>query len=248
MYEFVSRVKEIKKVFTQFKIIEIALDSIIILLAVFITFTYLGVTSGWLVFVPSLIYIIIQLRYKLDQDVIKIIEERYPSLKERLSTVYDNKELSNAVIEELASSVLTDMERLRYSSFVAIKRLGIRVAIILLLVTFVLSSAIIPSSISGPKNILTISPAVNNNGAVDRPDTDIFNESSYVRIGDEAEGLMLYRGSVSELNVPGEGKQVSGYSGLFPPEASSSEMYGEGIPVIYQQIVKNYFMNLSGTE
>jgi len=83
------------------------------------------------------------------------------------------------------------------------------------------------------------------------PDTDIFNESSYTRIGNDTTGLNLYRGQVSELNIPGE-KKAQEYSRLFPVEeaqkASNSGMYAERIPSIYQQIVRNYFTNLSRQE
>ena len=73
------------------------------------------------------------------------------------------KNNKNVVLENLAESVLTDIEKIKYSSFFETKKLGIRIAIILLLVTFLISSSIInpmyfePKNDSRKNNIFTIS-------------------------------------------------------------------------------------------
>lgn len=254
MYKFVQRVDEIKKVITQFKFVELVLDSIIILLISFLIFQYLGIKPGWTILVPSLTYAAIQLKYKFNHNIVKKIEELYPSLKERLSAVYDNKDERNIVIEDLASSVLNEMEQMRYSTFISSRRLGVRVAIILGLAAFMLLTASFNASViehSGmPPSPILLPSLENIEQNTGSPETDIFNESSYTRIGNDTTGLNLYRGQVSELNIPGE-KKAQEYSRLFPVEemqASNSGMYAEGIPAIYQQIVRNYFTNLSRQE
>ena len=255
MYKFVQRVDEIKKVIIQFKFVELVLDSIIILLMSFLIFQYIGIKPGWTMLVPSLVYAAIQLKYKFNHNIVKKIEELYPSLKERLSTVYDNKEEKNIVVEDLASSVLTEMEQMRYSTFISSKRLGIRVAIILALVAFMLLTASFNASMiertGMPPSAILLPASDSIEKITGSPDTDIFNESSYTRIGNDTTGLNLYRGQVSELNIPGE-KKAQEYSRLFPveeaPIASNSGIYAETIPSIYQQIVRNYFTNLSRQE
>jgi hypothetical protein len=198
----------------------------------------------WALFLPPVLFFFIALKYRADANIIKLIEKRYPSMRERLGALYDNRDEKNTVVEDLAASVNSDMDRVKYSSFISTSRLGIRTAVILLLVTFVLSSALTHS----PKNpIQTEGP-----GAVRLPDStgfgsvqDIFEEPSVVKIGNDSQGVLIYRSQGSELNMRGDGKQVSGYSKLFPPEASPSEMYQEAVPAAYQQIVKNYFTNLT---
>ncbi len=255
MYKFVQQVNEIKYVLARFGIIEMALESIIIFLVSYLIFTHLGIRSGWLLPAPSLAYAVIQLRTIFNGNIVKKIEERYPSLKERLSTVYDNKEENNIVIEDLASSVVTDMEQVRYSSFISMKRLSIRVAITLLLVTLILSSPINSSMSEGTKDSTSntkLSSTADMNEFTGSSDADILNESSFIRIGNDKQELMIYRGTVSELNVKGEKEQVPEYSRLFPGEvqttAPSSGAYSESIPLVYQQIVKNYFTNLTSQE
>ncbi len=252
MYKFVQRVNEIRNILIRFRVIEVALDSMILFLTAFLIFPYLGIKPGWMMFVPSLIYAVIQLKCRFNTNIVKKIEEFYPALKERLSTVYDNREEKNVVVEDLASSVLTDMEQVRYSSFISTKRLGIRIAVILMLVTFMLLTAFINPSVSERASTpaALLSSQANTDRITGSPDTDT-NESSFVRIGNDTQGLLLYRGQASELNLPG-GKQAAEYSRLFPgqerPAAISSGIYGETIPPIYQEIVKNYFTNLTSLD
>ena len=253
MYKFIHRVNELKKVSYQFKVIETVLDLIITMLSGFLIFTYMGISPGWAI-IPPLIYLFIILKKnKFKNDIIFRIEERYPNMRERLRTIYDNKEQENIVIKDLASSILADMEKVKYSSFIDTRRLGLRAAIILLLVAFVLSGAVTNPAPYEPKNGLTTNPTLPSANDSLRKDSSqeaiIFNEPSLVKIGNDSQGLIVYRGSGSEPNMPGEVQNTPEYSSLFPqeelPGATSTEAYAETIPVAYHKIVRNYFTNLT---
>lgn len=244
MYQPIIRINELKNVLIRFMVVETALDAAIIFLSIFVLLSFVGISSMWALFLPPVLFFFIALRYRTDANIIKLIEKRYPSLRERLGALYDSRDEKNAVVDDLAASVSSDMDSVKYSSFISTSRLGIRTAVILLLVTFVLSSALTHS----PKNPMqTEGP-----GTIDLPEStgsgaspDIFDEPSVVKIGNDSQGVLIYRSQGSELNVRGDGKPVSGYSTMFPPETSSSEMYQEAVPAVYQQIVKNYFTNLT---
>ncbi len=247
MYKPILRVNELKDVLIRFRIVETALDAVILFLSLFLILSYAGVNSLWVLFMPPVLFFFIALKYRADTNIIKLIENRYPSLRERLGALYDNREEKNAVMEDLAASVDSDMGRVKYSSFMSTMRLGVRAAVILLLVVFILSSALI--------NIPIVKQQPSGPGAINLPDNnksgkaqDIFDEPSVVKIGNDSQGVLIYRGQGNEPNVQGDGKQVSAYSTLFPTEASSSEIYSEAVPAVYQQIVKNYFTNLSSQD
>jgi len=244
MYKTIIRINELKNALISFRVVETTLDAIIIFLSLFIVLSYAGISSMWALFLPPVLFFFIALKNRTDANIIKLIEKRYPSLRERLGALYDSRNEKNIVVDDLAASVNSDMDRVKYSSFISTSRLGIRTAVILLLVTFVLSSALTHS----PKNPMQ----PESPGAVNIPEStgsgeapDIFEEPSVVNIGNDSRGVLIYRSQGSEPNIRGDGKQVSGYSKLFPPEASSSDVYSEAVPAAYQQIVKNYFTNLT---
>ena len=247
MYKFIYRVIEIRNILDHLWLIETLLDVVIIILAGFLLITYMEISPYWMS-IPIILKLIVSLRNKSGENTVTLIEEKYPQLNERLRTIYDNKENRNVVLEDLAESVLTDIEKIKYSSFFETKRLGIRIAIILLLVAFLVSSSIINPLFFDQKRDQqkidqerTLFPASNSQNA------DIFDEPSFVSIANDSQGLLVNRGSGSELNVPGSDRIPPVVYPAFPQNEeggiTSSQAYGEAIPVIYQQIVKNYFMN-----
>ncbi len=141
MNNLINRIIEIKNVMDHLWFIESMLDMIIILLAGFLLVIYAGITPV-LIIIPVLLYFFIVYRSKFNKNTVKLVEEKYPELNERLRTVYDNKDSANVVIEDLAGSVLHDIEKIKYSSFLDTGKLGIRIAAILLLVAILISSSI----------------------------------------------------------------------------------------------------------
>ena len=244
MHKPIIRINELKKFLIRFRVIETTLDASILFLLLFLILSFEGVSSIWALLLPPVLFFLVTLRYRASGNMIKLIENRYPSLRERLGALYASRDEKNAVVDDLAASIDTEMERVKFSSFISTGHLGLRVAVILLLVTLVLSFSII----NPPGTALQ--PA--GNGIINRPETtgngkapDIFEEPSVVKIGNDSEGVLIYSSRGSEPNVRGEEKPVSGYSTIFPPDATSSGIYSEAIPAVYRTIVKNYFTNLS---
>jgi hypothetical protein len=255
MYKFIYRVIEIKNILDHLWLIETVLDIAIILLAGFLLLPYMGISLYWMI-IPIFLKLIVSLRNRSGKNTVALIEEKYPQLNERLRTIYDNKENRNVVLENLAESVLTDIEKIKYSSIFETKGLGIRIAIFLLLVTFLVSSSIInPSYFEQKINEhkidpeRTISQTLTSSSESKNSGENIFDETSFVKIANDSQGLLVNRGSGSELNVPGPDRKTPVVYPAFPQNEdtgiTSSQAYSEAIPVIYQQIVKNYFMNIS---
>lgn len=259
MYKFIYRVIEIKKILDHLWLIETVLDTAIIVIAGFLLVSYMKISPYWII-IPIFLNIIVSFGKKSRKNTIVLIEEKYPQLNERLRTIYDNKENKNVVLENLAESVLTDIEKIKYSSFFETKKLGIRIAIILLLVTFLVSSSFINPSYFDQKineqkineqktdQERTKSPTLISSGE-SKNTGNIFDEPSFVSIANDSQGLLVNRGAGSEINIPGSDRETPVVYPAFPQEedtgVTKSQAYDEAIPIAYQKIVKNYFMNIS---
>lgn len=251
MYKFIYRVTEIRNILNHLWLIEAILDVSIILLAGFLIIMYIGISPYWMI-IPVLIYLIAAFRNRSKKDTVALIEKKYPSLNERLRTIYDNRENENLIVENLAESVLLDVEKIKYSSFFDSRKLGIRIAIILLLITFLISmSSFNPMHFEKKKDLAAISSKSLNKITSEStsPDTNIFGEPQFIDISNDSQGLIVYRGQGSELNIPGKEKKSPEFPPIFPHDedfaASASSPYSEAIPPVYQYIVKNYFTNIS---
>lgn len=249
MYKFIHRLIEIKNILDHLWFIETILDIAIILLAGFIFIKYTGMIP-FMIIIPIFIYILISIKYKFNKNTVALIEKKYPELNERLRTVYDNRDNKNIVLEDLAASVLADIEKIKFSSFFETRMLGVRIAIILLLVTFMISSLFYPLffNMKTDKEMEIPSPIPESSENI-KTGENIFEEPSYVNIANNSEDLTVNRGSGSELNVPGTENKPQAIHPAFPKDEdiaiASSQAYSETIPVIYQKIVKNYFMNIT---
>lgn len=247
MYKPIEKINELRNIFTRFRVVETALDAVIIFMTLFIILSYAGTNFILVLFAVPILFFIIALKYRADANIIRHVEKRYPVFRERLGALYDNRNEQNAVVEDLAASVDSDLTHVKYSSFISTSHLGIRIAVILILVTFILSSAFIqlPKNPLQPESAYPVSlPEM----ALGSGEPDIFGEPSVVKIGNDSQGVLIYRSQGSEPNVQGEGKKVSGYSMPFPVDVSSSQIYQEAITAEYQLIVKNYFTNLSAMD
>lgn len=250
MYKSIHRLIEIKNILDHLWFIETVLDIVIILLAGFLFISYTRIMP-FVIMIPILAYIFISIRYKFNKNTVSLIEKKYPELNERLRTVYDNRNNKNIVLEDLAGSVLTDIEKIKFSSFLETRMLGIRIAIIFLLVTFMISGSMFSPLLFNMKTDqdIEIPSPIPDSSVPARTDENIFDEPSYVNIANNSEGLVINRGSGSELNIPGTENKPPAIHPVFPKDGdisiASSQAYGETIPVIYQEIVKNYFMNIT---
>lgn len=249
MYKSIHRIIEIKNILNHVWLFETVLDIAIILLGGFLIIPYMRISPYWIIG-PIFLYLIISLRYKFKINTVALIEEKYPELNERLRTIYDNKDTKNVVLENLAESVLVDIEKIKYSTFFETKGLGTRIAIILLLVTLLMSSSDNPLYYEQKINKERIIPSIlKSSSQSTNADQNIFNEPSFINIADDSQGLIVYRGSGSELNILGTHSKTPVIYPAFPQDVDTgitpSQAYSEAIPVIYQQIVKNYFLNIS---
>lgn len=249
MYKFIYSVIEIKKILAQYWVIGAILDIVIILLAGFLLIPFIGISIYWM-FIPIFIYMVISLRNKFRKNTVVLIEEKYPELNERLRTMYDNKDNKNIILENLEESILTDIRKIKYSSFFDIKRIGTRIVIVLILVTLLISNWGINPMYLGQKTDQRklISPLASDSVNRDK-DRNIFDENSFISIANDSMGLVVNRGSGYELNTKGTDIKNPAVYHAFPGDEDTSSApsgsYSETIPVIYQQIVKNYFMNIS---
>ena len=77
---------------------------------IFLGFGVIFETFGliFLAFAVSLILTAIRHYRAEKKDAISLIEEKYPALKERLRTAYDNRNTDNIIVQDLIGGVIID--------------------------------------------------------------------------------------------------------------------------------------------
>ena len=78
----------------------------------------------FLAFAFSLILTAIRYYRAEKKDAISLIEEKYPALKERLRTAYDNRNTDNIIVQDLIGGVIIDSKPVKSSSFLNRRKLA----------------------------------------------------------------------------------------------------------------------------
>ncbi|MDK2891802.1 hypothetical protein [Methanohalophilus sp.] len=197
------------------------------------------------------------------QNILEIIESKYPILEEKLRTAYDNREVQNTIVPELLMSVVSATKEIP-NSVVLINKM-LRLTIILFFAASILTTTttvldyrtqITPSDI---EEVIEDLPFVPDNGNMP-PETsplddrknpsgeNITGEPSVIIVEGEEVDLTLPPGSETGFTESGDDESLPPD---FKPSSSydigmiSSSPYHEDLPEGYEDLIKSYFEEIT---
>ncbi len=208
--------------------------------------------------------IIIAIRYsrKEKKDAIKLIEEKFPILKERLRTAYDNRNTENIIVKDLVGKVTIDLKPVEPLSLLNTRLLIIGIGLMFLAgsgATYI-TTADYHTDIS-PKDIpQVIAPYVSDSNADLYPveenggtsnnesNKDIFGKPEVIVVEGKAVDFKIPPGSGQGFTSQQAGNQTNQsftQSDLVNPEAVASQAYYENLPEGYRNVIQNYFEEIA---
>ncbi|MFW5987380.1 MAG: DUF7502 family protein [Methanohalophilus sp.] len=225
----------------------------------FSTIALLLISIGVSLTVTLLLY-----RREKSTSIILLAEEKYPALKERLRTAYDNRNLNNVIVKDLIYSVLEGTKEIHSSAFLDRKKL--KVTLILLIFTTSALGIVIYSDFrtditpEGMKEVIDNIPGIPGNGDTpedyfpsdgegnDNGRENITGEPAVVVVEGEEVDLSIPPGSESGFTPTGEEDENQPE---FKPSSSyevgqmTAPAYLEELPKGYEPIIKSYFEELT---
>ncbi|HLC66649.1 MAG TPA: hypothetical protein VJK52_03335 [Candidatus Nanoarchaeia archaeon] len=237
------------------------LNAFVILAAVMLILSLIDF-HPWLAVIPFVYYLLFRLPKRNRVNRIRMVEHKYPELNEKLRTAVDYAKEDGIVIDELHQEVVGDLQHVQTAAFFPRGEVGYKTALIIVLCMFVLIFAALNLPIDDLKQKLRdkAEDVINTIGAGSSTDflvktagagkgnPDIYGERSMAQLGNkqlEVEirpaNFDLAIGNVRDAeNKPFETRE-------FPSETAltSASTYEENIPKEQQEIVKNYFKQLS---
>lgn len=208
-------------------------------------------------------------RRKKPVNIIKSIEYRYPVLRERLSTAYDNINLPGIIVNNLAWRVSNDIASVRRSDIISKKGLFLRIMISVGLVTliFFISSPDAPRLMTPEQVEAMITPADEDDdgiadeeeyqqllselgyeaGAGESEIAQIYGKPSVAVIeGTNIELVMFSDTGVGQRSRRAEDEFVNFISGtVYAADPVSSETYIDKLPEGNRDLIKQYFMEMA---
>jgi hypothetical protein len=202
------------------------------------------------------------------KDAIALLEEKYPVLKERLRTAYDNRKTDNIIVRDLTGSVIIDSKPLKSSAFFDRRRLAKSLFVIIFtasVLAYVTGTGY--QTPIGPKNIDGV---IENIPFISNPNPDLYSppeDNSGTSTNNSQDGILgeptvvVVEGKEVDLKIPpGSGQGFTNQqdanqtndsfiqSDLVNPEAIASQAYYENLPEGYRNVIQNYFEGLAEEE
>ncbi|MDI9395685.1 MAG: hypothetical protein QM426_09870 [Euryarchaeota archaeon] len=223
-------------------------------------------TLGIIIVELIIALIITAIRYRLKEkkDAIKLIEENFPTLKERLRTAYDNRDKENIIVKDLLAGVIIDLKPIKPSSLLNRRLVIIGIGAIVLTgsgSTYIsvtdYHTDITPSKMSEVIESLPFSgsnsdlvPVEENGGtSADKSENnELFGEPAVIVVEGKDVDLKIPPGSGKGFTGQEEGKQINESfvtSGMYDPDAMASQSYYENLPEGYRSVIKSYFEQLA---
>ncbi|HII02570.1 TPA: hypothetical protein HA351_13285 [Methanosarcinaceae archaeon] len=225
-------------------------------------FETLGV--AFLAFVLSLALTVIRHYRTGKKDAISLVEEKYPVLKERLRTAYDNRELDNIIVQDLIGSVILDSKPVKSSAFLNRKKLAKNLFMIVcafVVLVYVAEtgyqSGYSPTDLEGViEDIPFISGSdsdlfsLEDGGGTseEEPGEDLFGEPAVIVVEGTEVDLKIPPGAGLGFTVQEEGEERDEefiQSAAYDPEAIASQAYYDNLPEGYRSIIQSYFEELA---
>jgi hypothetical protein len=200
-------------------------------------------------------------------NTITLVEEKYPNLRERLRTAYDNLDVDNVIVADLVQIVSASIAKVNPSDFMRKRRVMFGIVILLVslsALTFITINDIdagIPSEVWGDIWDNTFGPedenpedlfeelGNSNGGEGDGTDSEnLIGEPAIIVVEGKEVDLTLPPGSGIGFSNPEDAEITEEdfqQSSAYEISIISSDAYDENLPQGYELIIKDYFEELA---
>lgn len=215
-------------------------------------------------FILSLILTAIKHLRAEKKDAISFIEEKYPVLKERMRTAYDNRNTDNIIVRDLIGGVIIDSRPVNSSVFLNRKKLAKDVLLTVFAVVVLAyvaqtgyQTTFSPTDFSEVIENLPFSGSnsdivsVEENGGTSsdpQDNSELFGEPAVIVVEGKDVDLKIPPGAGQGFTSQEEGEQNNEsfiQSDIYNPEAIASQTYYENLPEGYRSVIQSYFEQLA---
>lgn len=192
-------------------------------------------------------------------NTIKLVEDKYPGLREKLRTAYDNLDLDNIIANDLRQAVSSSVEKVKSSDFFRRKRINfgiiLMIASVLLLAVVTMNNIHVVEPEDWQKVLDDLFPdrqnddlfEIDENGQESTGTENITGEPAVIVVEGTEVDLSLPPGSGVGFNEGNDSEQDTDFvsSPSYEIDAISSPTYYESFPEGYESVIKSYFEQMA---
>jgi len=267
MNSFKNAIADVRNTLNKLIIFDTAINSILLFLILLLILSLFNLPLIYPI-VISLLYFAYVLRKRLTLSKIRLVEQKYHNLDEKLRTAAEHATEENPVVKELHEEVLHDLRKVEESAFISERKIYVKsITIVALSFLILLLSPITFGILDFNFNLVdeqqqeaedTFGGSQSGSSkirfAVGTEDTglrkaseDIYGEPTIAKLGDDEIKIRI-RPAGTELSIREiQEADLPDFSESYPSEiqAVAAESYEEDIPKEDLELVKNYFNTLA---
>lgn len=256
----IAALKEVRTAVLQITLFSSLLDALVVFLISCLVLILISL-PWWYALPIALAYGSIHTQRNIKRNTnMAYVEEKAPELQEQLTTVADNTDKENVIVQELQQDVLKLMRTIKTSSFLSFGRLTRE------LITLAVTSVLIITAAAHGIHFLDIKDTLKDLAAlgktpgayelsgeglefVENFSEDIYGNKTLAELGSQELQLELTP-MLTDIDIgktkPPESRQ---FTSTLPEEikATTDVSFQESIPKGYQRIVKSYFSEIAKT-
>ncbi|WP_440947505.1 DUF7502 family protein [Methanosarcina sp. T3] len=224
-------------------------------------------TLGLIILAFALSLILTAVRYYRAEkkDAISLIEEKYPVLRERMRTAYDNRDMDNVIVRDLIGSVVIDSKPVKSSVFLNRKKLAkdvlitvFAVAVLAYIALTGYQTTVTPLDLDEVIETITLPGSgsdlvsLEENGGTSgdqQSNEELFGEPAVIIVEGTEVDLKIPPGAGQGFTSQEEGEERNNesfiQSDIYNPEAIASQSYYENLPEGYRSVIQTYFEQLA---
>ncbi len=256
----IAALREVRNAITQITLFTSLMDTLIVFLLCTLVLILVSLPWWYGAIVAVLYGALHTIRSVKRNRNLAYVEEKVPELQEQLTTVADNVDKENAIVESLQQDVLKGMRAIRTSYFLSFGRLTRE------LITLAIVSILIITAAAHHIQFLDFNDLLRDLGKLGEPtgpyelsgeglefieniSEDIYGNKSIADLGNDEIQLQLTP-MLSDIDIgttrPPESRE---FTSSLPEEikATTDVSFQESIPKGYQRIVKSYFREIAKT-
>ena len=257
MKNFRQILEELSHTLIVFMLFDTILTAVIVFLISYLALSFFNIYGYWSL-IPTICIFLFESLKRVRKNRLKIVEDSYDFLREKLRTAKDYLTVKNPFVEDLQEEISGEIKQVRSGTFFNEKKTNIKIAVIICLcisivvlapyhfVLFDFNKAV--SDIMKERN-KTIGQA-----AIEKPEYDLisveddwYGDISFAQLGDEEMQIQLIESNYKLTSDIVQDPEKKDFDDLYPGGVTVSRAgsYNARIEKENQEIVKNYFKEIA---
>ena len=257
MKNFRQMLEELSSTLIVFMLFDTILTAVIVFLISYLALSFVNIYGYWSL-IPAMGVFLLEGLKRMRKNRLKIVEDSYDFLREKLRTAKDYLTVKNPFVEDLQEEISGDIKKVRSGTFFNEKKTNIKIAVIVCLCIFIVVLApyhfMLFDFNKAVSDILKERNKTIGQAKIEKPEYELmlvedewYGDFSLGQLGEEEMQIQLIESNYKLTSDVVQDPEKKDFEDIYPGGVTVSRAgsYKARIEKENQEIVKNYFKEIA---